>query len=944
MNPQLGSQEAKKAAATAVYATLSERLRKIGSEAAALEDALDPALAAIVEATGATGAAICLYDPGRETLRLAAEFGLSDEGCRRLRTVRRNDPASWDMPLQGLLNRRVYLIESASRNRYVPPLVEPVASVRTIACLPIFDGATRFGSLVLVACVPKSISEADVRGLEKPLRDLATVLDAAKRRGTAPSRSGAAQAPQVAPHPAPAAAAPAPPSPAPVDEAAAHQVKLLVASLAEAQQERDRLAVALEAAAAERAEQARAQAALAAAAPPTDEIARLMARLAELEGAAARERDRVSDWEREHKRLADELEAAAERERHMREQLEDVLARATGAREADLREALERARVAEEARESANRDAEAARAALARAEAVARTLENEKSRVRDEVEHLLAAVQAMLAERERLEKGLAEARSREEEARARVTDLEHQVEALRGERAAEASALSVAAEREGELEQLMHRLAEAEATAAHERERVGAWEREREQLAAELREAAARERQVREDLRAAMERSAAAPGEDLQRALERVRAAEEARTVADGDARAARGALTSAEAAVKALQAEKERGREEIERLQAAERAMLEERHRLESALGETRDREGEARARLVDLERAVAALRAERETEAAALTARVEVVAAERDRLKAALAAVQAERDYFAADEAAADAAHARLEDALVREVAARGPTDGEEPSEPPPAKPMPIEIRVEPAPASVAAAAPAEARAAMGGRRIVVLDDGGAWASAARAGEEVILLSPKEATAGRVAQMGPARILVNLAAPGAMDALTALRASGLSGRFTGCILAPGADRALLLGTIEPVGRPPEPDAVLAALQGLATRGTRVLTAGTSAEALISLRQALTREGMSVSMAWDGKQAADLIGMTRPEVVVVELGLPPRAGYRFVAQLAACNPIPHAVLIAGDEDPAAGFAAALAHPMHGSWMQPLSRLLARLGAPEARA
>jgi len=122
------------------------------------------------------------------------------------------------------------------------------------------------------------------------------------------------------------------------------------------------------------------------------------------------------------------------------------------------------------------------------------------------------------------------------------------VEALRGAREAEASALSVAAEREGELEQLMHRLAEAEATAAHERERVGAWEREREQLAAELREAAARERQVREDLRAAMERSAAAPGEDLNRALERVRAAEEARTIADADARAARGALTSAEA------------------------------------------------------------------------------------------------------------------------------------------------------------------------------------------------------------------------------------------------------------------------------------------------------------------------------------------------------------------------------------------------------------
>jgi hypothetical protein len=32
-----------------------------------------------------------------------------------------------------------------------------------------------------------------------------------------------------------------------------------------------------------------------------------------------------------------------------------------------------------------------------------------------------------------------------------------------------------------------------------------------------------------------------------------------------------------------------------------------------------------------------------------------------------------------------------------------------------------------------------------------------------------------------------------------------------------------------------------------------------------------MSLRQALSRGGMSVSMAWDGKQAADLLGVVRP-------------------------------------------------------------------------
>src|SRR5262245_61103413 len=123
------NEAAKRPAPAAAFAALGERLREIGTTAAAPEDMFDPALAAIVQATGVAGAAICLYDPAHELLRLAAEFGLSDEGCRRLRTVRRNDPTSWDMPLQGLLNRRVYLIESASRNRYVPPLVEPATSV-----------------------------------------------------------------------------------------------------------------------------------------------------------------------------------------------------------------------------------------------------------------------------------------------------------------------------------------------------------------------------------------------------------------------------------------------------------------------------------------------------------------------------------------------------------------------------------------------------------------------------------------------------------------------------------------------------------------------------------------------------------------------------------------------------------------------------------------------
>src|SRR5204863_218812 len=101
--------------------------------AAAPEDMLEPALAAVLEASHASAGALCLFDQRNELLRLAAEVGLSDEGCKRLRQVRRGGMAGWDMPLHSLLNRRVYLIESAAKNRYVPPLVEAAGSLTAAA-------------------------------------------------------------------------------------------------------------------------------------------------------------------------------------------------------------------------------------------------------------------------------------------------------------------------------------------------------------------------------------------------------------------------------------------------------------------------------------------------------------------------------------------------------------------------------------------------------------------------------------------------------------------------------------------------------------------------------------------------------------------------------------------------------------------------------------------
>src|SRR5438093_11510839 len=188
----------------AVGEALRERLREIAADAAAPEDARGAALLAILGAARAQAGALCLFDQRHGILRLVAEVGLSEEGCRRLRHVRRTDPTAWDMPLNGLLNRRAYLIESVARNRYVPRLVEHAAAVRTIACLPLHAGPTPVGSLVLIALAPRSFAERDVRTLERPPGELAAMIEAVRRRGGV-EPVGAPRAPVAAPVPKPAA-------------------------------------------------------------------------------------------------------------------------------------------------------------------------------------------------------------------------------------------------------------------------------------------------------------------------------------------------------------------------------------------------------------------------------------------------------------------------------------------------------------------------------------------------------------------------------------------------------------------------------------------------------------------------------------------------------------------------------------------------------------------
>ncbi len=578
-----GSGDVRRAGPMAL-AGLAARLQDIAAAAGAAEDALEPALEATVEAVGAVAGALCLYDERRQLLRLAAETGLSEEGCRRLRAVRGNDPSGWDIPLSGLLNRRVYVMENAAHHRYVPPLLEDARAMRAVGCFPLTTRGALLGSLVLVASRPHVFDDRAVRALQEPLRELGRMILAVRQR------TGGATAPPPAASPEPVAATPAAAAPA-------GEVEALRA-------ERDRIATEAEAL---RGEVAR----LAAASAEADALRR---RLAEVEQALAREGERCAELER-------------------------AVAGGESAREEALGRALEAARQAEEARVAAASTAEEARAAMA---------------ARD----------------------------------ARIAELTAEVDALR-------------------------------------------------------------------------------------------------------------------------------------------------------ASLARAREGAGEPAPRTAPAER------------------------------------------------------------------------------------PVPTGARVVPITAS-RRLGPGAQRAS-GAGLLAVLDTDVAWERLGVDDRPVTVVAPGPDAAARLAQLAPSALLVNLAAPGAFDTLAVMRTAGVEARCWGSIVVPGSGRALRLGLVEPAGRPIDADAVVAALAAHATSGARVFTAGADGDALISLRQVLSRKGLSVSIAWDAKQAVDLLAVVRPHLAVIDLELPPRDGFGVVARLALLDPPPYLVLVGGGEDFVGGFAAALADPALGS-------------------
>jgi CheY-like chemotaxis protein len=350
---------------------------------------------------------------------------------------------------------------------------------------------------------------------------------------------------------------------------------------------------------------------------------------------------------------------------------------------------------------------------------------------------------------------------------------------------------------------------------------------------------------------------------------------------------------------------------------------------------------------RLGEREVTLRAVAEERAAETTAAGARMQALTAEAERLRETENAASTERDHLAAELAGARAAHERLEQALAQTLAesrereeatttrlaelereietlranersapAKPAAETAAPAKEAPKPPAPVRPAAKPVP--LRPPAPAAAAPLSASDVVAVLDEEGAWNDVA-VEQRTLVLALDADPVTRLAAEQPKMAVVNLAATGALSALVAFRALGSRTRLYGYLGKAGSDAVLPLAAIEPAGRPLDPDAIVAALGSHMPAHARVVTVGTDVDAMLSLRQALGRHGASVSLAWDTKQATDLLEMIHPHVVVTDLEMA-RDACLVLARVATCQPVPTMVLIESAGS-GADLTTVLAHP-----------------------
>ena len=222
-----------------------------------------------------------------------------------------------------------------------------------------------------------------------------------------------------------------------------------------------------------------------------------------------------------------------------------------------------------------------------------------------------------------------------------------------------------------------------------------------------------------------------------------------------------------------------------------------------------------------------------------------------------------------------------------------------------------------------------------------IVVVDAALDWTRFPVHEKRIVMVSPAAESTDAIGGATANRIVVNVASPGALAYAVGLRASGVVAPMLGVVAQTGSEQVIGLGVIEAVGYPLDSEVLVRAVEHASPRGARVFAAGRDAEALMKMRQALAKRGLSVSLARDTKQIDELLAMVRPQVVVIDLALPMRQGYELVMRMAAATPIPAMVLIAPDNDPAPVLADKLRDRIAAGMGTAAAQWLAQLAAQE---
>ncbi len=154
---------------------LRESLQQLLTRRPARDHYAAEAIALIATAANIKTAALLVYDPPRGSLRLLAQVGLEADAVAALNGE--TPGAGWDIPLRGVRNRRINVIESAHENPFVPRAFAAISPRRlTIAALPFFHANAPVGAVVLFSPAARAFTDSALQALSQALRVCALAL------------------------------------------------------------------------------------------------------------------------------------------------------------------------------------------------------------------------------------------------------------------------------------------------------------------------------------------------------------------------------------------------------------------------------------------------------------------------------------------------------------------------------------------------------------------------------------------------------------------------------------------------------------------------------------------------------------------------------------------------------------------------------------------------